>query len=36
MLIALVENQDEDGTVSVPAPLRPYLGGRGRLGEPLR
>jgi seryl-tRNA synthetase len=37
MLIALVENhQNEDGTVSVPAPLRPYLGGRGRLGEPLR
>ncbi len=36
MLIALVENhQNEDGTVSVPAPLRPYLGGRELLGEPL-
>ena len=36
MLIALVENhQNEDGTVSVPAPLRPYLGGRELLGQPL-
>ena len=36
MLIALVENhQNEDGTVSVPAPLRSYLGGRELLGEPL-
>jgi seryl-tRNA synthetase len=36
MLIALVENhQNADGTVSVPAPLRPYLGGREVLGQPL-
>ena len=36
MLIALVENhQNEDGTVSVPAPLRPYLGGREVLGAPI-
>jgi len=36
MLIALVENhQNEDGTVTVPAPLRPYLGGRELLGAPL-
>jgi len=36
MLIALVENhQNEDGTVSVPAPLRTYLGGREVLGSPL-
>ncbi|MDP6762975.1 MAG: serine--tRNA ligase [Planctomycetota bacterium] len=36
MLIALVENhQREDGTVGVPEALRPYLGGREELGEPL-
>lgn len=36
MLIALVENhQRPDGTVWVPAPLRPYLGGRELLGRPL-
>jgi seryl-tRNA synthetase len=36
MLIALVENhQQADGTVLVPAALRPYLGGREQLGEPL-
>lgn len=33
MLIALVENhQRADGTVYVPPPLRPYLGGRESLG----
>jgi seryl-tRNA synthetase len=36
MLIALVENhQNADGTVTVPEPLRPYLGGREVLGAPL-
>jgi len=36
MLIAIVENhQNPDGTVTVPEPLRPYLGGRERLGEAL-
>lgn len=36
MLIALLENhQNQDGTVRVPAPLRPYLGGRAQLGKPL-
>ncbi len=36
MLIALVENhQNEDGTVTVPEPLRVYLGGREVLGAPL-
>ena len=36
MLIALVENhQNEDGTVTVPEPLRGYLGGREVLGAPL-
>jgi seryl-tRNA synthetase len=36
MLIALVENhQNADGTVSVPEPLLPYLGGREVLGKPL-
>jgi len=36
MLIALLENhQDADGTVRVPAALRPYLGGRERLGRVL-
>jgi seryl-tRNA synthetase len=36
MLIALLENhQQADGTVRVPAPLRPYLGGREVLGAPL-
>ena len=36
MLIALVENhQRADGTIGVPEPLRPYLGGREVLGRPL-
>jgi seryl-tRNA synthetase len=36
MLIALLENhQRRDGTLHVPAPLRPYLGGREALGRPL-
>ena len=36
MLIALVENhQLADGRVRVPEPLRPYLGGRDVLGQPL-
>ena len=36
MLIALLENhQNADGTVTVPEPLRPYLGGREVLGAPL-
>lgn len=36
MLLALVENhQNADGTVNVPAPLRPYLGGRALIGKPL-
>jgi seryl-tRNA synthetase len=36
MLIALLENhQRADGTVYVPEPLRPYLGGRGSIGREL-
>jgi seryl-tRNA synthetase len=36
MLIALLENhQQADGRVRVPAPLRPYLGGREFLGRSL-
>lgn len=36
MLIALLENhQNADGTVSLPGPLRPYLGGRESIGAPL-
>jgi len=36
MLLALLENlQQADGTVAVPEPLRPYLGGRKLLGKPL-
>lgn len=36
MLIALLENhQNEDGTVSIPRPLRPHLQGRERIGHPL-
>ena len=36
ILIPLVENhQNADGTVAVPAALRPYLGGRERLGKPV-
>jgi len=36
MLLALLENhQLSDGRVSVPEPLRPYLGGREVLGEPV-
>ncbi len=34
ILIALVENhQREDGTIRIPAALRPYLGGRETLGQ---
>ena len=34
ILIALVENhQNPDGTIRVPAALRPYLGGRETLGK---
>jgi seryl-tRNA synthetase len=37
MLIALLENhQQADGRVSVPEPLRPYLGGRDTLGRAVR
>lgn len=37
MLIALVENhQRADGSVWIPAPLRPYLGGREVIGKPVR
>ena len=36
MLIALLENhQNEDGTLYVPPPLRPYLQGRDQLGRPI-
>jgi seryl-tRNA synthetase len=36
MLLAILENhQNADGTVDVPAPLRPYIGGRERIGRPL-
>lgn len=36
MLIALIENhQRRDGTVHVPAPLRPYMGGRDSIGKQL-
>ena len=36
MLLALLENhQLRDGRVSVPEPLRPYLGGREVIGEPV-
>ncbi len=36
MLIALLENhQNADGTVTLPACLRPYMGGRERIGKPL-
>ena len=36
MLLALLENhQQADGTVWVPEPLRPYLGGREVLGRPV-
>ena len=31
-LVAVLENyQNEDGSVSIPAPLRPYLGGLAEL-----
>ncbi|MDE0904189.1 MAG: serine--tRNA ligase [Planctomycetota bacterium] len=34
MLIALLENhQNEDGSVNVPEPLRPYMGGRDLIGK---
>ena len=36
MLIALIENhQNADGTVTLPKPLRPYMGGRERIGRPV-
>jgi seryl-tRNA synthetase len=36
MLIAILENhQNADGTVSVPAPLVPYMGGRSVIGRAL-
>ncbi len=36
LLLALMENhQNADGTVNIPEPLRPYMGGRERMGEPL-
>jgi len=36
MLIALLENhQRADGTLWLPAPLRPYMGGRETIGKPL-
>ncbi|HET8819245.1 MAG TPA: serine--tRNA ligase, partial [Xanthomonadaceae bacterium] len=32
-LIAIMENyQDPDGTIRIPEPLRPYMGGAGRIG----
>jgi len=35
MLIALIENhQRADGTVWLPSPLRPYMGGRETIGKP--
>lgn len=37
MLIALLENhQRQDGSVWIPAPLRPYLGGREVIGKAVR
>ncbi|MHA0034414.1 serine--tRNA ligase [Deinococcus sp. PESE-13] len=37
ILVPLLENhQQVDGTVRVPAALRPYLGGREVLGQPVR
>ena len=37
ILVPLLENhQQADGTVRVPAALRPYLGGREVLGQPVR
>ena len=37
ILVPLLENhQQRDGTVRVPAALRPYLGGREVLGQPVR
>ncbi|MBX3245981.1 MAG: serine--tRNA ligase, partial [Myxococcales bacterium] len=36
ILIALLENhQQADGTIRVPAALRPYVGGRAVLGRPV-
>ncbi|MGD9691429.1 MAG: serine--tRNA ligase [Phycisphaerales bacterium] len=33
VLIPILEmNQNEDGSVTIPAPLRPYMGGRERIG----
>ncbi|UBV42170.1 serine--tRNA ligase [Deinococcus taeanensis] len=37
ILVPLLENhQQADGTVRVPEALRPYLGGRATLGQPVR
>ncbi|MBM4108934.1 MAG: serine--tRNA ligase [Phycisphaerae bacterium] len=37
VLIPLLENhQDQDGGVTIPAPLRPYMGGRERITPPAR
>jgi len=34
-LVALLENhQNNDGSVTIPAVLRPYMGGRERIGGP--
>ena len=36
MLIAILENhQQADGTVAIPAPLRPYINGREVIGQPI-
>ncbi len=36
-IIMLLENhQQRDGTIAIPAALRPYLGGRATLGTPWR
>ncbi|MCL4153620.1 UNVERIFIED_CONTAM: hypothetical protein GTU68_022940 [Idotea baltica] len=36
LLLAILENhQNADGTVTIPEPLRVYMGGRERMGEPV-
>jgi seryl-tRNA synthetase len=36
LLLAILENhQNADGTVTIPEPLRPYMGGRDVMGKPL-
>ena len=36
VLLALLEtHQQEDGTVRVPAPLRPFMGGKEVIGTPI-